>query len=215
MESNEGEILRPGAEAVKYLLVHDHHQVFSWTDENGTSGLEVCLRIVDRLLSPSIEDNSASEVGGLAAEVVEKAGHERLGPFLEQLLRAVAERLATAEAAQFIQSLILVFARLSLAAASDVVNFLGQIEINGESGLNVVMSKWLENSINFAGYDEIRQNVIALSKLYSLNDPRLAQTSVKGDLIPNNGDGKIMTRSRARASKSHTSRYLDEKARLV
>jgi hypothetical protein len=142
------------------MLQHDHQQVFSWTDEQGRSGLEVCLIIIDRLLAPSMEDNSASEVGGLAAELVEKAGQERLGPYLEQLLRAVATRLATAEAAPFIQSLILVFARLSLVGAQDVVNFLAQIEINGQSGLQVVLSKWLENSINFAGYDEIRQKFV-------------------------------------------------------
>lgn len=156
-ESNEGEILRPGAESVKYLLAHDHEQMFNYQDENGRSGLEVCLRIIDRLLSNSIEDNAASEVGGLAAELVEKAGHERLGPFLPQLLQAVATRLATAEAATFIQSLILVFARLSLVGAQDVVEFLSTIQIEGQNGLQIVFSKWLENSVNFAGYDEIRQ----------------------------------------------------------
>jgi hypothetical protein len=43
-------------------------------------------------------------------------------------------------------------------------------------------------------------SVIALSKLYSLNDARLAQTMVKGDLIITNSN-KIMTRSRAKLSK--------------
>jgi hypothetical protein len=180
------------------MLQHDHQQVLAWQDASGRSGLEVCLHIIDRLLGPSIEDNSASEVGGLAAELVEKAGQERLGPFLPQLLQAVANRLATAQAAAFIQSLILVFARLTLSGAHDVVEFLSQIQIQGESGLQVVLAKWLENSVNFAGYDEIRQNVIALSKLYSLNDPRLAQTQVKGDLIVSNDDGLIKTRSRAK-----------------
>ncbi|KAI1266092.1 armadillo-type protein [Xylariaceae sp. FL1019] len=197
MESNEGEILRPGAESVKYLLAHDHEQVFNYHDENNRSGLEVCLHIIDRLLGTTIEDNAASEVGGLAAELVEKAGHERLGPFLPQLLQAVASRLATAESATFIQSLILVFARLSLVGAHDVVEFLSTIQINGQSGLQVVLSKWLENSVNFAGYDEIRQNVIALSKLYTLNDSRVAQTTVKGDMIVPTSD-RIMTRSRTR-----------------
>lgn len=42
--------------------------------------------------------------------------------------------------------------------------------------------------------------MIALSKLYSLNDPRLAQTQVKGDLIVSNDDGLIKTRSRAKKS---------------
>ncbi|ROW01143.1 hypothetical protein VSDG_02656 [Cytospora chrysosperma] len=198
LQSTEGEILRPGAEAIKYMLMHDHHQVLGWHDENGQSGLEACLIIIDRLLGPGIEDNAASEVGGLAAELVEKAGPERLGPYLEKLLQAVANRLATAGAAPIIQSLILVFARLSLMQAGDVVQFLGNLDIGGHNGLQVVMNKWLENSINFAGYDEIRQNVIALSKLYSLNDARLSQTMVKGDLIVQPSDGRIMTRSRAK-----------------
>ena len=45
-------------------------------------------------------------------------------------------------------------------------------------------------------------SVIALSKLYSLNDARLAQISVKGDLIINADDGRIKTRSRAKQSMS-------------
>ncbi|TVY58687.1 Importin subunit beta-5 [Lachnellula suecica] len=197
MATTEGGVLRPGSEAIKYMLMHDHQQVFEWQDETNRSGLEVCLVIIDKLLGPNIEDNAASEVGGLAAELVEKAGQERLGPYLEQLLKAVASRLATAEAAPFIQSLILVFARLSLVGAHDVVEFLARIEINGQIGLQVVLSKWLEHSVNFAGYDEIRQNVIALSKLYSLNDQRVNQTMVKGDLIIPTSD-RIMTRSQAK-----------------
>lgn len=157
MKSTEGDILRSGSRTVKYMLMHDHQQVLSWQDANGRSGVEVCLHIVDRLLGPTVEDNSASEVGGLAAELVEKAGQERLGPFLPQLLQAVANRVASAQGSPIIQSLILVFARLSLTGAQDVVEFLSQIQINGETGLQVVMSKWLENSVSFAGYDEIRQ----------------------------------------------------------
>lgn len=157
MSTDEGGLLRPGAETIKFMLMHDHQQVFAWNDGAGKSGLEICLVIIDRLLSPTMEDNAASEVGGLAAELVEKAGHARLGPFLPQLLQAVATRLATAEAAPFIQSLILVFARLSLVGAQDVVEFLSQIQIAGQSGLQLVLSKWLEHSVHFAGYDEIRQ----------------------------------------------------------
>ncbi|CAK7222933.1 hypothetical protein SBRCBS47491_005032 [Sporothrix bragantina] len=198
MESDEGEVLRPGAEALKYMLSHDHHQMFEWHDEQGNNGLVVCLQIIDRLLGPAVEDNSASEVGGLAAELVEKAGHQRLGDgMLQRLLQAVAIRLSSAQAAPFIQSLILVFARLCLTAAGEVVAFLSQITVGAENGLPVVLSKWLENSMNFAGYDEIRQNVIALSKLYDLNDPLINQTQVKGDLIVPTSD-RIMTRSRAK-----------------
>lgn len=41
-------------------------------------------------------------------------------------------------------------------------------------------------------------SVIALSKLYDLQDPRLDQVQVKGDLIVPDDTSRIMTRSRAR-----------------
>lgn len=155
--SQDDELLKSGTSAVKHMLSHDPEQLFAYQDESGKGGLEVVLIIIDRLLNPNVDDNGAAEVGGLAAEVVEKAGSDRLGPFLPQLLQAVASRLGTATQAAFIQSLILVFARLSLVSPQDVITFLSQIQISDQSGLQVVISKWLENSINFAGYDDIRQ----------------------------------------------------------
>src|SRR4051812_17730595 len=50
----------------------------------------------------------------------------------------------------------------------------------------------------------VPSSVIALSKLYDLNDPRLSQINVKGDLIVPRSD-RIMTRSRARQSRSLSS----------
>ncbi|ORY15626.1 armadillo-type protein [Clohesyomyces aquaticus] len=197
--STDDELLKSATTAVKNIIAHDHQQLFGWHDETGRGGLEVVLFIIDRLLSASVSDTAAGEVGALAAEVVEKAGSERLGPYFPQLLGAVAARLGSATHAGFIQSLTLVFARLSLGNANDVVNFLAQLDLNGVNGLQVVLAKWLENSINFAGYDEIRQNVLALAKLYELKDPRLSQILVKGDLILPQ-DGRILTRSRARAN---------------
>ena len=45
----------------------------------------------------------------------------------------------------------------------------------------------------------MRRSVIALSKLYSLNDPRLAQTMVRGDLVMTESTG-IKTRSKSKQS---------------
>ncbi|EEP75529.1 conserved hypothetical protein [Uncinocarpus reesii 1704] len=198
LASTEADLLPPATLTMKHMLAHDPNQFFAWRDpQTGKDAVESVLIIIDRLLGQSLEDIAASEVGGLAAELVEKAGAEKLGPYFPQLLRAVAQRLATAEKAQFIQSLILVFARLSLVSAREVVDFLAQLDINGHSGLNVVLAKWLENCVNFVGYDEIRQNVIALSKLYQLGDPRISQVQVKGDLIIQD-TGRIKTRSQSR-----------------
>lgn len=199
LTSTEGELLRPATLCVKSMIARDPAQFLAYQDHTGKSALEIALMIIDRLLGPTVDDNAAAEVGSLAAELVEKAGFEKLGPYFEQLLRAVAIRLATAEQAGFVQSLCLVFARLSLISPKEVVDFLSTIDVNGSSGLHVVMTKWLENSVHFAGFTEIRQNVIALSKLYALEDPRIIQTTVKGDLIVENTN-RIKTRSQARAN---------------
>ena len=186
---------------IKHILVRDAEQVFSWQDpETNKSGLEIVLLIIDRLLSPDIEDISGAEVGGLAVELVEKAGYARLGPFLSQLLQVVAIRLSTATHAIMIQNLVLVFARLCLANAHDVVEFLSQVQVNGPAGgtgLEVVMRKWLENSVNFAGYEEIRQNVVALGNVYKLHDERLSSIQVQGDLVVQN-TSRIKTRSQSK-----------------
>jgi hypothetical protein len=203
LDSYDAELIRPATEAVRHILSHDFDQFVAWRDpQTGKEAVEVALIIIDRLLGPSVDDNAATEVGQLAAELVERAGAERLGPYLPQLLRAVAQRLATAQQAQFIQSLILVFARLTLINAREVVDFLAQVDISGQSGLPIVLSKWLENSVNFAGYDEIKQNIIALATLYNLEDPRLAQVQVKGDLIIQD-TGRIKTRSQTRNNPDH------------
>jgi len=187
--------------AVKHILAHDAAQLFAWRDpETGKEGLEIVLLIIDRLLGPNVADSSAAEVGGLAVELVEKAGADRLGPFLMQLLRVVAIRLSTAERADFIQNLVLVFARLSLTNAKEVLDFLGQVQVEGVAGgtgLEVVLKKWLDNSVNFSGYDAVRQNVIALTNIYKLHDDRLTNIQTKGDLVVED-TSRIKTRSQAK-----------------
>lgn len=200
LKSSNEAILVPSTMVMRATLAKDAPQFFGWTDpESNKSALEIALLVIDRLLGESVSDDAAVEVGGLAAEVVEKAGPEKLGPYFPQLLGALARRLTTAEASQFIQSLVSVFARLSISNAADVVNFLSTLDINGTSGLYVVLTKWLENSVNFAGFDEIQQNIVALTKLYQLNDPRVNIVHVKGDLIVQD-TGRIKTRSQARSN---------------
>lgn len=194
--SNENDLVQSGCGAMKEIVRLDNGQLLQWYDASGKSGLEISLFIIDRLLRPEFSEGAAMEVGGLAAEIVDKAG-DQIGPLLPDLLRAIAARLVSAILPQFIQSLILVFARLVLKQASDVINFLGGLTIGDRNGLDVVMSSWLANTTYFTGYDEIRQNAMALCHIYNLQDPRLSQIIVPGDLIVPTSD-RIMTRSRAK-----------------
>ncbi|KAK6352777.1 hypothetical protein TWF696_004779 [Orbilia brochopaga] len=193
LHSHETALLQSGAEALKCIVENDTPQLLQWHDGNGKSGLELVLLIIDRLLGPGLPDQAALEIGGLAAEVVDKASQE-LGPYLPVLLQGVAKRLATAAATNLIQSLIVVFARLVIKQPIDVVNFLATNPIGERSGLQVVLSAWLENSNVFSGYSEIKQNVVALANLYALNDPRVAAVSVQGDQIVEQSS-RIMTRA--------------------
>ncbi|KAI4178850.1 MAG: hypothetical protein L6R41_008177, partial [Letrouitia leprolyta] len=199
--SNEFSLNQSATVTIRHLLSRDADQVFSWQDPaTGKGGLEIVLLIIDRLLGPDVDDASAAEVGGLAVELVERAGADRLGPYLMQLLRIVAVRLSTAEHANFIQNLVLVFARLALTNAKEVLDFLAQVHVEGGAGgtgLEVVLRKWLENSVHFSGYDAIRQNVIALTNIYKLHDERLANIQVQGDLMVDNST-RIKTRSQAK-----------------
>lgn len=198
MEGTEAELVRPATLAVQHMLAKGSVQFLQWTDSTGKSAVEVTLTIINRLLnSPEVDESAATEVGGLATELIMKAGIDKLGSYLMELMRAVAVRLATAERAQFIQSLLMVFAGLTTEAPNEIVDFLSAVDINGQNGLSIVLTKWLENSINFAGFDEIRQNIMALSKLYSLEDARIKQIGVKGDLVVEN-TGRIKTRSQAK-----------------
>ncbi|KAL8759248.1 MAG: hypothetical protein Q9184_003688 [Pyrenodesmia sp. 2 TL-2023] len=199
--SNDFSLNQGATVTIRHLLSRDPDQVFSWQDPaTGKGGLEIVLLIIDRLLGPDVDDASAAEVGGLAVELVEKAGAERLGPYLMQLLRIVAVRLSTAEHASFIQNLVLVFARLALTNAKEVLDFLAQVHVEGGAGgtgLEVVLRKWLENSVHFSGYDAIRQNIIALTNIYKLHDERLANIQVQGDLMVDNSS-RIKTRSQSK-----------------
>ncbi|KAI4103781.1 MAG: hypothetical protein LQ339_004113 [Xanthoria mediterranea] len=199
--SNEPILNQSATVTIRHIVAHDPDQVFSWQDPaTGKGGLEIVLLIIDRLLGPDVDDASAAEVGGLTVELVEKAGAERLGPYLMQLLRIVAVRLSTAEHASFIQNLVLVFARLALTNAKEVLDFLAQVHVEGGAGgtgLEVVLRKWLENSVHFSGYDAIRQNVMALTNIYKLHDERLANIQVQGDLMVDNST-RIKTRSQSK-----------------
>ncbi|EPS40195.1 hypothetical protein H072_5978 [Dactylellina haptotyla CBS 200.50] len=193
LTSHETALLQSGAEALKCIVENDIQQLLGWHDGNGKSGLELTLVVIDRLLGPDLPDQAALEIGGLAAEVVDKAS-QQLGPLLPVLLKGVAARLATASATNLIQSLIVVFARLVIKQPNDVVDFLANNPIGDRSGLQVVLSAWLENSNVFSGYSEIKQNVAALANLYALNDPRVAAVQVQGDQMAEQTT-RIMTRA--------------------
>lgn len=75
--STDKDLLQKGCECLKEIVSHDPKQLLEWHDESQKSGLEVALVIIDRLLRPDVDDYAAKEVGGLAAEIVERVCYFR------------------------------------------------------------------------------------------------------------------------------------------
>lgn len=184
---------------LKELLSNDHARVFAWVDpEFQKGGLEMILLVIGHLLGPQVNDANAAEVGDLAVEIVEKAGPELLGSVMRELLQVVAVRLSTAKHLGLIQSLAMVYARLSLLNAQDVINFLNDIPIGPITALEVVVTKWLENATHFVGFEAVRQNIRALVEIYGLHDARFAGIQVQGEEIIDVTSTRIRTRSMAK-----------------
>ena len=185
---------------IKFMLTNDKDQVLSYVDpEHHKTGLEMCFLVIGHLLGPQVEDVSAAEVGELASSVVEKAGPAALGSSMHELLQILVERLATAEHLSLIQSLISVFARLTLLNAAELIEYLAGLVVASKqtSGLAIVLARWLENASNFAGFEAVRESSTALATIYRANDPRVATIEVNGDLIPDTSS-RIKTRSMAK-----------------
>lgn len=215
LTSTDPDILKPCTASLRHILEHSRNTILTWSDPTpngptaGKPGLECTLLVISRLLGPDIDEPAALEVGNLASALVTAAAPTgALTAYLPQLLEAIALRLHTATRAPLIQSLILVFARLSLTAARDVIDFLATLSLppspassstHPQSGLEALIPVWLENTPDFAGFAEIQINVLALTKIYELHDQRVRDVQCKGDLIVEKAQSeRIMTRSRAR-----------------
>ncbi|CAG8772464.1 9844_t:CDS:10, partial [Gigaspora margarita] len=181
LTTEDRSILQNGEICLKYFVQKDCTRIAEWNDVNGKTGLDYVIQFIAKSLQPT-ESESATFFGDLVVKLIEKAGN-RLLPVLPELLRAVAAKLESARTATFIQSLLMIFAHLTLNQKSTVINFMSESVINGKNGLDILLNTWLENHDSFQGHYNIKISAIALSELFLSCDPRIQNIKVKGDLI--------------------------------
>ncbi|KAG0046042.1 hypothetical protein BGZ83_008754 [Gryganskiella cystojenkinii] len=184
MTLEDRDILQSGQECLKVFIQKDLQQVVDWREpSSGKSGLELLLQFIARLLDPTQSESAALFVGDLISKLIKKGG-DLISPILPELLNAVAVRLADAKLPSFIQYEI-------------VINFLSGLTIHGRSGLEVVLSSWLVNHSDFQGLYSQKVSAVALTKVFTSADPRVAAIQVKGDMIITTSSRRV-TRSKAR-----------------
>ncbi|KAI8368240.1 armadillo-type protein [Radiomyces spectabilis] len=194
--ATDSDLLQSTQECLKQFVIKDCEHIVQWRDPSGKSGLDYVIHFVAKLLEPTNSESEALFVGDLIVTLIQKAGNN-IASVLPDLLNAVLARLQTTSYQPFIQSLVMVFAHLIIQQQDTVLQFLSNTAINGKSGLEILMPTWCDYYDSFSGYYSLKVSAIALSKVFLVNDPRLQNLNVKGELVVNPNAG-IVTRSRSK-----------------
>jgi hypothetical protein len=84
------------------IVRKDCHQLLSWSDSAGRSGLDNVLALVAKLLQ-SQDESGGLAIGDLIIHLLRRAG-EAIVPVLPELLKAMVERMTSAKTATFLQA---------------------------------------------------------------------------------------------------------------
>ncbi|AET38308.1 karyopherin KAP114 Ecym_2594 [Eremothecium cymbalariae DBVPG len=192
MSSEDDELLQLSTEAFAFLLANSKKDDIS-------SHLQTAIMILERLLASDTSYSASSKVGSLLLSVLTKFA-DQIQDIMPKLLEAAARRLVQVNNIHTVENLILVFCHLTSVDVKQTVDFLSSLilDSDGHSALQLIIPKWLDSFEIIRGEKKIKENIVALSKLFFLNDSRVANILVNGDLIPYDGD-LIITRSMAKS----------------
>ena len=206
------ELVHNGVTVLTLLLVKVPTRVVAWhSAETGASSIEMFLQLVARLLDPSDEGEAGGLVlGALIMTLLRKASTE-ISPHLRELLAAMVQRLHTARTMSLAQSLLAPLAYLLITERRETILELlasVQVQVGGptaqgaQDGLQVFVTRWVDEAETVQGAWAKKVNVIALTKFFESGIPALQHLFVKGDVIPNPSGGESPSRLVARCVKA-------------
>jgi hypothetical protein len=101
--------------------------------------------------------------------------------------------LRTVKTLSFQQSLVIPFTFLINNQRDTVLALLESMNVQGRSGLDILIQTWCENAETFQGFWPSRISTMALCQLFVSERPSLQNLMVKGDIIvkPEAQNGKI------------------------
>lgn len=207
----DDQILQTAGEVFNKLLEKAANAFAEYSDPvTKQSGLDLLMMSVSKFLSPSLSDTAAMNCGLIVLSLINKFQNVLGVEYLLQTLEATVKRLVIAKEVIITENLVMVFCNLVLKSPKDTVDFLAdKLRIpdpkTGEikSGLTLVLPIWFQSFEITRGYEKIKRNSLALAQIFSLNDSRVREVIVNGDLIPYAGD-RIRTRS---FTKDHPDEY--------
>ncbi|ORX50392.1 ARM repeat-containing protein [Piromyces finnis] len=200
--TDDHSVLQTGQDYLKYMIHKALPQLIAWVDPNsGKNGVVLIVEFIAKMLDPSQSDNASIFLGDLINKLILKGGND-IAQILPDLLTAITRRVAISKNTIFIQSMICVFAQLIQSQMETVTSFLSQLNIEGKSGLEIILGAWCEHSDSFQGVFKTKLCTVSLSKLFTSTEQNLQYVMVQGDLIITENNG-IMTRSKSKAAKQY------------
>ncbi|AGO13404.1 AaceriAFR269Wp [[Ashbya] aceris (nom. inval.)] len=191
LNAEDDELLQLSTEAFTALLA-------SSLTEDLMGRIPVIITILEKLLSARTSHSAAINAGTLLIAVLTKFANQ-IQDIMPKILEAAAKRLVQIKNLHTAENLLFVFCYLTSIDARQTVDFLSStiIDEDGRTALQVILPRWLEAFEVLRGEHKIKENILSLSKLFFLEDPRIAGITVNGDLLPHDGD-IIITRSMAK-----------------
>ncbi|KAI0778993.1 ARM repeat-containing protein [Trametes elegans] len=196
--TEDRDVIQNGIACLTVIIRKDVNQIISWSDPaTGQSGLDGVLHVIAKQLQ-SEDESGGLVIGDLIIHLLRRAG-EAVLPVLPQLLQAMVTRMRTAKTATFLQSLIIPFAFLIHNQRDTVLSLLEGMNVDGRSGLDILIQTWCENAETFQGFWPTRISALALSSLFASERPSLQGLTVKGDIVVKpETKNVIMTRSKTK-----------------
>ncbi|EAU92368.2 hypothetical protein CC1G_00587 [Coprinopsis cinerea okayama7 len=179
--AEDRDVLQNGVQCLKLIVRKDVNQLVGWQDGSGRNGLDHVLALVAKLLQNQDESGGLA-IGELIIHLFRKTG-EKVLPVLPQLLEAMLKSMLTAKTASFTQSLVVPFAFLINNQRDTVLDLVESLNIEGRSGLDVLVNTWCENAETFQGYWPSRISTLGLVQLFLSERPSVRNLVVKGDMI--------------------------------
>ncbi|KAI0726869.1 ARM repeat-containing protein [Fomitopsis betulina] len=197
--AEDRDVIQNGTASLTTIIRKDYPQLQAWSDPTtNRSGLDCVLEVIAKQLK-SQDESGGLVVGDLIIHLLRRA-RDNVFPVLPELLNAMLGRMTSAKTATFIQSLVVPFSFLIHNQRDAVLDLLESANIEGRSGLDILLQTWCENEETFQGFWAQRVSTLAFCSLFVSNRPSLRAIVVKGDLIikPETRN-VIMTRSKTRA----------------
>jgi importin-9 len=159
--------MQNGILCITWIVRKDFKQIPEWRSPEGQSGIDKVLGVIAKLLQ-SEDESGGLVIGDLIIHLLRKAD-SGIVSVLPELLQAMARRMISAKTATFVQSLVIPFAFLMQSERDSILPLLENMDVNGRSGLDVLIQTWCENAEVFQGFWPSRVRSVLLNFSFFLS----------------------------------------------